>query len=53
MIEIPDALMPRRFAMTVADEFLESDERYAAAFGKGDLAMPPQRGHAPRPDGEG
>jgi carbonic anhydrase len=35
--------MPRRFAMTVADEFLTNNERYAAGFGKGDLAMPPAK----------
>jgi carbonic anhydrase len=35
--------MPSRFAMTVADEFLTNNERYAAGFGKGDLAMPPAK----------
>jgi carbonic anhydrase len=34
---------PRRFAMAVADEFLESNERYSAGFGKGDLGMPPAK----------
>jgi carbonic anhydrase len=29
--------------MTVADEFLTNNERYAAGFGKGDLAMPPAK----------
>jgi carbonic anhydrase len=29
--------------MTVADEFLRSNERYAAGFDKGDLAMPPAK----------
>jgi carbonic anhydrase len=29
--------------MTVADEFLESNERYATGFGKGDLGMPPAK----------
>jgi carbonic anhydrase len=29
--------------MAVADEFLESNERYAAGFGKGDLGIPPAR----------
>src|ERR671919_903333 len=29
--------------MTVADEFFKNNERYAAGFGKGDLAMAPAR----------
>jgi carbonic anhydrase len=29
--------------MTVADEFVESNERYAAGFDKGDLGMPPAK----------
>ncbi len=29
--------------MTVTDEFLTNNERYAAGFGKGDLAMPPAK----------
>ena len=29
--------------MTVTDEFLKNNERYAAGFGKGDLAMPPAK----------
>ncbi len=29
--------------MSVADEFLQADERYAATFDKGDLPMPPAR----------
>jgi len=29
--------------MSVADEFLQADERYAATFHKGDLPMPPAR----------
>jgi carbonic anhydrase len=43
MIEFRDVPTPRRFVMTVADEFLESNEQYAAGFGKGDLAMPPAK----------
>ena len=27
--------------MTVTDDFLKNNERYAAGFGKGELAMPP------------
>jgi carbonic anhydrase len=43
MIEISELARRRRSAMTVTDEFLTNNERYAAGFGKGDLAMPPAK----------
>jgi carbonic anhydrase len=36
----------RRFVMSVTDELIKNNERYAAAFDKGDKLMPPARGIA-------
>jgi carbonic anhydrase len=43
MIEISGVGTPRRSAMTVTEEFLKNNERYAAGFGKANLAMPPAK----------